>query len=99
MKGIDFCHSKQIIHRDLKPQNILLSIKENGFDVKVSDFGLARTFMTPMDKYTKEIATLWYRAPEIMLGEDNYSITIDIWSIGCIFLELMTKKPAFRGES
>jgi len=52
-----------------------------------------------MDRYTKEIATLWYRAPEIMLGDDSYSVTIDVWAVGCILLELMTRKPVFRGES
>ncbi len=67
--------------------------------VKLADFGLARTFSMPMGKLTKDIATLWYRAPELMLGDDNYSIAIDMWAVGCIFAEMvLVKKPLFMGE-
>lgn len=71
--------------------NILISTKaQDNITVKISDFGLARKLNTPQERFTKEIATLWYRAPEVMLGDDQYSITVDMWSIGCIFIELLT---------
>lgn len=66
--------------------------------IKIADFGLARTFSMPMGKLTKDIATLWYRAPELMLGDDNYSISIDMWATGCIFAEMFLKRPLFPGE-
>jgi serine/threonine protein kinase len=61
--------------------------------VKIADFGLARSFNFPSGKLTRDIATLWYRAPELLLGDDYYSITIDIWAVGCIMAEMIRKKP------
>ena len=84
------------MHRDLKPSNILIDPKYN---VKIADFGLARTFNLPLKTYTHEVVTLWYRAPEILLGQKVYSTAVDIWSMGCIFYEIAHKKPLFFGDS
>jgi len=81
-QGILYCHQRRTMHRDLKPQNLL--IDKNGV-IKLADFGLARAFGIPIRVYTHEVVTLWYRAPEVLLGAPRYSCAIDIWSIGCIF--------------
>lgn len=96
MEAINYCHVNRIIHRDLKPQNILIS--ESG-EIKLADFGLARSYTIPMPSLTQEVVTLWYRAPEISLGMKDYSPNIDIWSIGCIFAEIINKTPLFSGNS
>ena len=67
--------------------------------MKIADFGLARAFSIPIRPYTKEVVTLWYRAPEILLGAADYSTPVDVWSAGCIFAELVTKRPLFNGEN
>ncbi|CAK9303733.1 unnamed protein product [Gordionus sp. m RMFG-2023] len=96
LKAIAFCHAHRILHRDLKPQNLLI----NSFgSIKLADFGLARSFGFPLQKYTHEIITLWYRAPEILLGTSKYSTSVDIWSLGCIFAEMLNHKPLFPGDS
>ena len=94
--AIKYCHSKRILHRDLKPQNLL--IDKNGA-IKLGDFGLARAFGIPIKTLTHEILTLWYRAPEILLGQKEYSTPVDIWSIGLIFYEMAHRKPLFAGDS
>ncbi|CAO2646147.1 Cyclin-dependent kinase 3 [Lemmus lemmus] len=96
LQGLNFCHCHRVIHRDLKPQNLL--INEFGA-IKLADFGLARAFGVPMRTYTHEVVTLWYRAPEILLGSKFYSTAVDLWSIGCIFAEMVTGKPLFPGDS
>jgi cyclin-dependent kinase 1 len=95
-QGILYCHKRRTMHRDLKPQNLL--IDHNGV-IKLADFGLARAFGIPIRVYTHEVVTLWYRAPEVLLGAQRYSCAIDIWSIGCIFSEMATRKPLFHGDS
>lgn len=81
--GVDYMHKNRIMHRDLKPQNILINNKNF---IKIADFGLSRTFSVPLGKFTKEISTLWYRAPEIMMGDENYSIQVDTWAVGIIMV-------------
>jgi len=96
LKGVAFCHSHRVLHRDLKPQNLL--INRHGH-LKIADFGLARAFGIPVRTYTHEVVTLWYRAPEILLGSKLYSCPVDVWSVGGIFAEMATKKPLFPGDS
>lgn len=95
-EAILFCHQRRVLHRDLKPQNLLIA--RNG-TIKVADFGLGRAFGVPVRVYTHEVVTLWYRAPEVLLGAVRYSCPIDIWSLGCIFAEMATKRPLFLGDS
>ncbi|KAI5931477.1 Cyclin-dependent kinase 3 [Manis javanica] len=96
LQGVNFCHSHRVIHRDLKPQNLL--INELGA-IKLADFGLARAFGVPLRTYTHQVVTLWYRAPEILLGSKFYSTAVDVWSIGCIFAEMVTCRALFPGDS
>nr|XP_015192733.1 PREDICTED: cyclin-dependent kinase 11A isoform X1 [Lepisosteus oculatus] len=96
LRGVRHLHDNWILHRDLKTSNLLLSHK--GI-LKVGDFGLAREYGSPLKPYTPVVVTLWYRAPELLLGAKEYSTTIDMWSVGCIFGELLTQKPLFPGKS
>jgi len=96
LQGMLFCHQRRVLHRDMKPQNLL--IDKNGC-IKIADFGLARAFGIPVRVYTHEVVTLWYRAPEVLLGSPKYSCPIDIWSIGTIFAEMVNRRPLFQGDS
>lgn len=96
VKGIAHCHMHRVLHRDLKPQNLLLDKQGT---LKLADFGLARAFGVPLRTYTHEVVTLWYRAPEILLGAKQYATPVDIWSIACIFVEMATGRPLFPGDS
>lgn len=95
--GLRYCHANSIMHRDLKPQNLLIDVKTQ--TIKIADFGLGRVFSLPVNKYTHEVVTLWYRAPEILLGTKYYSTGVDIWSVGCILAEMVLGRPLFCGES
>jgi len=97
LKGVEYCHKRRVLHRDLKPQNLLISKKDN--TLKLADFGLARAFTVPVRNYSPEVVTLWYRAPEVLMGFKNYSTPIDMWSIGCIFAEMKKGKPLFTGKT
>ncbi|CAL9003091.1 unnamed protein product [Prunus brigantina] len=96
-KGVAHCHSHGVLHRDLKPQNLLLD-KERGI-LKIADLGLGRAFTVPLKSYTHEIVTLWYRAPEVLLGSTHYSTGVDMWSVGCIFAEMVRRQALFPGDS
>ena len=96
LTGLDFCHSVGVVHRDLKPQNLL--IDKNG-TLKIADFGLARAFCIPLRSYTHEVVTLWYRAPDVLLGQRKYGLGVDIWSVGTIFAEIVNFYPLWPGDS
>ncbi|XP_078260407.1 cyclin-dependent kinase 2-like isoform X5 [Rhinoraja longicauda] len=112
LKELNHRNIVRVLHRDLKPQNLLIN---DGGAIKLADFGLARAFGVPVRTYTHEVVTLWYRAPEILMGCKFYSTAVDVWSIGCIFAEMegqssckmrgqsfkteVTRKPLFPGDS
>jgi cell division cycle 2-like protein len=96
LSGVHHLHDNWILHRDLKTSNLLLSHK--GI-LKIGDFGLARDYGSPLKPYTPIVVTLWYRSPELLLGEKVYSTAVDMWSVGCIFGELLLHKPLFQGKS
>ena len=96
IRGVAYCHQHRVLHRDLKPQNLL--INREG-ELKLADFGLARAFGIPVRSYTHEVVTLWYRAPDVLMGSRRYSTPVDIWSIGCIFAEMSNGRPLFPGTS
>lgn len=98
LTGVSYLHSNNIIHRDIKSANILIN---NKGEVKIADFGLARVIHPNPNiqrQYTNRVVTLWYRSPELLLGATNYGPAIDIWSVGCLFSELLTGVPPFRGN-
>lgn len=95
LEGVQHLHDNWILHRDLKPANLLIT---NGGILKICDFGLARNYADPIPKYTQGVVTLWYRAPELLMGSRTYSTAIDVWSVGCIFVELLRKTPLWKGQ-
>lgn len=94
LRGLKYVHSANVLHRDLKPSNLLLN---SNCDLKVGDFGLART-TSETDFMTEYVVTRWYRAPELLLNCSEYTAAIDIWSVGCILGEIMTREPLFPGK-
>lgn len=96
LSALHACHSRRIVHRDIKPGNILVSADEK--TVKLADFGMGRAFGLAQQSYTYRIATLYYRAPEVLLGDRYYLPSVDMWSLGCVMGELALRDPLFRGD-
>lgn len=96
LRGVHYLHSYFILHRDLKPNNLL--IDANGV-LKIADFGLARDYGNPYVNMTSQVVTRWYRSPELLFGAKSYGTSVDIWSIGCIFAELMLRTPYLPGNT
>ncbi|KAM7484099.1 hypothetical protein LguiA_000108 [Lonicera macranthoides] len=96
LEGVKYLHDNWVLHRDLKTSNLLLN---NRGELKICDFGLARQYGSPLKPYTHLVVTLWYRAPELLLGAKQYSTAIDMWSLGCIMGELLSKQPLFNGKT
>nr|XP_032807292.1 cyclin-dependent kinase 14-like isoform X1 [Petromyzon marinus]XP_032807293.1 cyclin-dependent kinase 14-like isoform X1 [Petromyzon marinus]XP_032807294.1 cyclin-dependent kinase 14-like isoform X1 [Petromyzon marinus] len=94
LRGLAYIHQRRILHRDLKPQNLLIS--ETG-ELKLADFGLARAKSVPSHTYSNEVVTLWYRPPDVLLGSTDYSTCLDMWGVGCIFVEMIQGSAAFPG--
>mmetsp|Transcript_6777 Transcript_6777/g.9868 ORF Transcript_6777/g.9868 Transcript_6777/m.9868 type:complete len:330 (-) Transcript_6777:1314-2303(-) len=94
LKGLNYIHSHSIMHRDLKPDNILITAQGQ---IKIADFGLSRSFAIPIRKLSAEVVSLWYRAPDILLGSEHYGYGADIWSAGCIIGEMLIGQQLFEG--
>lgn len=101
LSAMEYIHRNHVVHRDIKLSNLLYNSKGQ---LKVADFGLARTLASPIDHQsnallTTKVVTLWYRSPELLLGCTHYSFSIDMWSVGCIFAELLTNEPLLPGNT
>jgi cyclin-dependent kinase 8/11 len=98
LNGLLYLHSNWVLHRDLKPANIMVT---SSGAVRIGDLGLARLFYKPLNSLfngDKVVVTIWYRAPELLLGSRHYTPAVDLWAIGCIFAELLSLRPIFKGE-
>ncbi|CAE7746818.1 MMK1 [Symbiodinium sp. CCMP2456] len=98
LRGLAYLHSAHIVHRDIKPSNLLVN---KNCDLKICDFGLARVLATDAEDSmgrTDYVVTRWYRAPEVMLVSSDYTVAIDVWAVGCILFELISRKPLFAGK-
>jgi negative regulator of the PHO system len=96
LRGLEFCHANLVMHRDVKPQNLLINSKGQ---LKLADFGLARAYGVPVTTYSNEVVTLWYRAPDVLLGSRTYDASIDIWSAGCVMAEMCAGCALFPGTT
>ncbi|XP_017798542.1 PREDICTED: cyclin-dependent kinase-like 4 [Habropoda laboriosa] len=96
LRGLSYCHGKNIMHRDVKPENVLIS--RSGV-IKLCDFGFARLVNDPNESCTDYVATRWYRAPELLVGDPRYGKAVDVWAIGCLFAEMLLGDPLFPGDS
>lgn len=96
LRGMKFVHSGNVLHRDLKPSNLLVN---SNCDLSICDFGLARGVeMTYNEDLTEYVVTRWYRAPELLTDCQNYNDAVDVWAIGCIFAEMLRRRPFFTGR-
>jgi cell division cycle 2-like protein len=96
LSGVAHLHAAWVMHRDLKPSNLLM---DNAGRLAICDFGMARLYGDPLKPYTQPVVTLWYRAPELLLGARRYGPEVDVFSVGALFAELLTRKPLFPTES
>jgi len=100
LNGLYYIHSNKILHRDMKAANVLIT--KNGI-LKLADFGLARAFSVSKsgvpNRYTNRVVTLWYRPPELLLGDRNYGPPVDLWGAGCIGAEMWTRSPIMQGNT
>ncbi|XP_050388160.1 cyclin-dependent kinase C-1-like [Argentina anserina] len=97
LTGLHYCHINQVLHRDMKGSNLLL---DNEGKLKLADFGLAKSFATNHEgQLTNRVITLWYRPPELLLGATKYGPAVDMWSVGCIFAELLNGAPILQGRT
>lgn len=96
LEGMAECHERWVLHRDLKPSNIFIGADGN---LKIGDFGLARLHGSPKERLTHQVITRWYRPPELLYAARSYGPSVDVWSIGCIFAELMLRMPYLPGDS
>ncbi len=95
--GVKYMHERLILHRDIKPHNLLVCQKSG--TLKIADFGLGRPFCLPIGSLTPEIQTLWYRAPELLLGAQTYTTSVDMWAVGCVIAEMVLGKALFCEKS
>ncbi len=96
LRGIEHCHAMNIVHRDIKPANLLIS--PTG-ELKLGDFGLATVYVGNHKSYSHQVATRWYRAPELLYGSRSYNQKVDLWSAGCVIAEMLNHSPLFAGEN
>lgn len=98
LNGLHYLHQNWVMHRDLKPANIMVT---SSGAVRIGDLGLARRFDKPLASLwagDKVVVTIWYRSPDLLLGAKHYTVSIDLWAVGCIFAELLSLRPIFKGE-
>lgn len=95
VRAVEFCHAHNVVHRDIKPENLLIGAHD---ELRLCDFGFARPLGSPGARYSDYVATRWYRAPELLVGDTQYGKGVDVWALGCILVEVQTGVPAFPGQ-